>query len=73
MVNAYKTKGARLTTSTRKWMEKRGLSIKEINVIQDTMWGMTATGFATRGEEALSETGNKMFDRLQDIKTGFSY
>jgi hypothetical protein len=73
MVNAYKTKGARLTTSTRKWMEKQGLSIKEINVIQDTMWGMTATGFATRGEEALSETGNEMFDRLQDIKTGFSY
>ena len=73
MVNAYKTKGARLTTSTRKWMEKQGLSIKEINVIQDTMWGMTATGFATRGEEALSETGNKLFDRLQDIKTGFSY
>ena len=73
MVNAYKTKGARLTTSTRKWMEKQGLSIKEINVIQDTMWGLTATGFATRGEEALSETGNKMFDRLEDIKTGFSY
>lgn len=73
MVHAYKREGGRLTTSTRNWMTKQGLSIKEINVIQDTMWGLTASGFALKGEAMLSDTGDLVYDKFQDIKAGFTF
>ena len=73
MVHAYKRQGGRLTTATRNWMRKQGLSIKEINIVQDTMWGMTATGFAIKGEDMLSDTGNMARDKLNNLKAGFNF
>lgn len=80
MVHAYKNKGGTLETSTRNWLRtqygtgngKKGLSIPQINAIQDTMWGFMFAGYALKGEDVLAErTGNKARDMYGDAKVMF--
>ena len=80
MVHAYKNKGGTLETSTRNWLRtqygtgngKKGLSIPQINAIQDTMWGFMFAGYALKGEDVLAErTGNKARDMYGDARVMF--
>ena len=80
MVHAYKNKGGTLDTSTRNWLRtqygtgngKKGLSIPQINAIQDTMWGFMFAGYALKGEDVLAErTGNKARDMYGDARVMF--
>lgn len=80
MVHAYKNKGGTLETSTRNWLRtqygtgngKKGLSLPQINAIQDTMWGFMFAGYALKGEDVLAErTGNKARDMYGDARVMF--
>lgn len=80
MVHAYKNKGGTLDTATRNWLRtqyssgngKKGLSIPQINAIQDTMWGFMFAGYALKGDDVLAErTGNKALDLYGDAKVMF--
>ena len=80
MVHAYKNKGGTLDTSTRNWLRtqygtgngKKGLSLPQINAIQDTMWGFMFAGYALKGEDVLAErTGNKARDMYGDARVMF--
>ncbi len=80
MVHAYKNNGGTLETSTRNWLwkhykgvdGKKGLTIPQINAIQDTMWGFMFAGYALKGEDVLAErTGNKARDMYGDAKVMF--
>lgn len=80
MVHSYKNKGGTLETSTRNWLRKsfkstdgkKGLSMPQINAIQDTMWGFMFAGYALKGEDVLQErTGNKVQDMYNDAQVMF--
>jgi hypothetical protein len=80
MVHAYKNKGGSLETSTRNWLRtqfksgdgKKGLTLPQINKIQDTLWGFMFAGYAIHGEDVLAErTGNKAKDMYGDIQVMF--
>ena len=80
MVHSYKNKGGTLETSTRNWLRNsfkggpgsKGLTLPQINKIQDTMWGFMYAGYAIHGEDVLSErTGNKALDAYNDARVMF--
>jgi len=80
MVHAYKNKGGTLDTSTRNWLRtqygtgngKKGLSLPQINAIQDTMWGFMFAGYALKGEDVLADrTSNKARDMYGDARVMF--
>jgi len=82
MVHAYKNNGGTLETSTRNWLMKhykgvdgkKGLTIPQINAIQDTMWGYMYAGYALHGEDVLQErTGNKALDALNDLRVQYEH
>ena len=82
MVHAYKNNGGTLETSTRNWLMKhykgvdgkKGLTVPQINAIQDTMWGYMYAGYALHGEDVLQErTGNKALDALNDLRVQYEH
>ena len=80
MVHSYKNKGGTLETSTRNWLRNsfkggpgsKGLTLPQINKIQDTMWGFMYAGYAIHGEDVLAErTSNQAKDMYGDIQVMF--
>lgn len=72
MIKAYKRAGGTLDTTTKAWLKNKGYSRTEINSIQDTLWGLTGTGFALG---SLDEIWEKYEDptkrKIEEIKAGY--
>ena len=74
MIRAYNRQGGTLDTATKAWLSNKGYSRTEINSIQDTLWGLSGTGFALG---SLDEIWDKYEDpirrEIEEIKAGFTY
>ena len=72
MIKAYNRSGGTLDTATKAWLKNKGYSRTEINSIQDTLWGLSGTGFALGG---LDEIWEKYEDptkrKIEEIKAGY--
>ncbi len=79
MVHAYKNNEGTMSTGTRNWLQKtfkgqdgKGLTLPQINQLQDTMWGFVYAGYALHGEDVLAErTESKYKDMLGDLKVKY--
>lgn len=74
MIKAYNRKGGTLDTATKAWLKNKGYSRTEINSIQDTLWGLSGTGFALGSLDEIWETYEDPIRReIEEIKAGFTY
>lgn len=72
MIRAYNRAGGTLDTATKAWLKNKGYSRTEINNIQDTLWGLSGTGFATGGLDRIWEEYEDPIRReMEEIKAGF--
>jgi len=72
MIKAYQRKGGTLDTGTKAWLKQKGYSRTEIESIQNTLWGMTGTGYAMG---SLDEIWEKYEDpvkrKIEEVKAGY--
>ena len=74
MIRAYNRKGGTLDTATKAWLKNKGYSRTEINSIQDTLWGLSGTGFALGSLDEIWDTYEDPIRReIEEIKAGFTY
>jgi len=72
MINAYKRKGGTLNTATKSWLKHKGYGRKEIGIVQDTLWGMLGTGYATGSlDEIWRDNKDPIKRRLKEIELGY--
>jgi len=74
MIRAYNRKGGTLDTATKAWLKNKGYGRTEINSIQDTLWGLSGTGFALGGLDEIWEKYEDPIRReIEEIKAGYTY
>lgn len=74
MIRAYNRQGGTLDTATKAWLKNKGYSRTEINSIQDTLWGLSGTGFALGSLDEIWDTYEDPIRReIEEIKAGFTY
>ena len=74
MIRAYNRQGGTLDTATKAWLSNKGYSRTEINSIQDTLWGLSGTGFALGSLDEIWEKYEDPIRReIEEIKAGFTY
>jgi hypothetical protein len=73
MIKAYQRKGGTLDTGTKAWLKQKGYSRTEIEGIQNTLWGMTGTGYAMGSlDEIWEKYGEDPTKRkIEEIKAGY--
>ena len=72
MIKAYQRKGGTLDTGTKSWLKQKGYSRTEIEGIQNTLWGMTGTGYALGSLDAIWEKyEDPTKRRIEEIKAGY--
>ena len=74
MIRAYNRQGGTLDTATKAWLSNKGYGRTEINSIQDTLWGLSGTGFALGSLDEIWETYEDPIRReIEEIKAGYTY
>jgi len=74
MEHAYLRAGGRLSTGTRRWLEKKGYSKMEVQRIQDTLWGLMGTGYAMGSLDRIWEKYEEPVKRkIEEVKAGYIY
>jgi len=73
MVHALNNDG-RFSTSTRRWLQKKGLTISEINSLTDTLTGLPFAGFTMGNIEEIWEKNKDSIDaRIEEIRQGYLF
>jgi len=61
-----------MDTVTKSWLNKKGYSRTEIENIQDTLWGLTGTGYAMGSLDEIWEKYEDPIERkIEEIKAGY--
>jgi len=73
MVHALNNDG-RFSTSTRRWLQKKGLTAGEINSITDTMTGLPFAGFTMGNVEEIWDNNKDSIDaRIEEIRQEYLF
>lgn len=74
MAHAWRNNGGRLDTTTRNLLEKKlGFTRMEVNLLQDTMWGLTGAAFIYGSLDKISAITDPIERRIEEIKAGYSW